>query len=87
MCEYLRPVVALEWLKACCYLSTDMITCDAKLYNRRNNSLNIFDDSKKATSRGFVDDRNTHPHTVTGGLTNALIAVHVTSQFLYTRHW
>ena len=23
MCEYLRPVVALEWLKACC---TDMIT-------------------------------------------------------------
>ena len=22
MCEYLRPVVALEWLKACC---TDMI--------------------------------------------------------------
>ena len=37
MCEYLRPVVALEWLKACC---TDMITSKtgSKLIKMRQNN-------------------------------------------------
>ena len=42
MCEYLRPVVALEWLKACC---TDMITwiCQALRLGRNTEH----DDSKE----------------------------------------
>ena len=41
MCEYLRPVAALEWLKACC---TDMITWMSSLIVRKKTED---DDSKK----------------------------------------
>ena len=41
MCEYLRPVVALEWLKACC---TDMITWMSSFSTGRNTE---HDDSKE----------------------------------------
>ena len=43
MCEYLRPVVALEWLKACC---TDMITWMSFSYEETEH-----DDSKESTRK------------------------------------
>ena len=56
MCEYLRPVVALEWLKACC---TDMITwiCQALRLGRNTEH----DDSKLGTtSHGDVEEYTSH---------------------------
>ena len=50
MCEYLRPVVALEWLKACC---TDNDHVDVNLQLGRNTE---HDDSKELPVMGDVED-------------------------------
>ena len=54
MCEYLRPVVALEWLKACCYC-TDMITWISGNFIIGRNTEH--DDSKELPVMiGYVED-------------------------------
>ena len=75
MCEYLRPVVALEWLKACC---TDMITWMSSFSTGRNT------DSKELPVMAMWKIWNCQTLHKSLEITNALIAVHVTSQTLYT---
>ena len=52
MCEYLRPAVALEWLKACCRHMHDHV--DGNFIIGRNTE---HDDSKKLpVTHGYVED-------------------------------
>ena len=79
MCEYLRPVVALEWLKACC---TDMITWMSSFSSVGRNTEH--DDSKELPVMAMWKIWNCQTLHKSLEITNALIAVHVTSQTLYT---
>ena len=84
MCEYLRPVVALEWLKACC---TDMIMWMSSF--SQEETLNMMTarnyQSWRCGRYGTVRHYTSHCMEIT----NALIAVHVTSHLrhytVYTR--
>ena len=71
MCEYLRPVVALEWLKACC---TDMITWMSSFSTGRNTE---HDDSKELPVMATWKIWNCQTLHKSLEITNALIAVHV----------
>ena len=54
MCEYLRPVVALEWLKDCCYYMYRHDHVDGNFIIGRNTE---HDDSKKLpVMHGYVED-------------------------------
>ena len=71
-------MVALEWLKACC---TDMITWMSSFSTGRNTE---HDDSKELPVMAMWKIWNCQTLHKSLEITNALIAVHVTSQTLYT---
>ena len=75
MCEYLRPVVALEWLKASC--CTDMITCMSSFSWLGRNTEHA--DSKELPVMAMYKIWNCQTLHKSVEITNALIAVHVTS--------
>ena len=79
MCEYLRPVVALEWLKACC---TDMITWMSSFSYEE--TMHEHDDSKELPVMAMWKIWNCQTLHKSLAFTNALNAVRVTSQTLYT---
>ena len=73
MCEYLRPVVALEWLKACC---TDMITWMSSFsYEETLNTM---------TARNYQSWRCGRYGTVTSHeITNASVVTKLLAYKLY----